>query len=295
MLFHSRSTTRRIGPYVVCGALAMVAGCAGGASQVAPATNSRPSGSQQSAFSAPLGVVPQNTTLAQRAQAQVVKLAASAYQKAVKKTNPVAYFPLNSPKEGSVGKQYTVALDNGAQIANGGAIPGDKKNKFLSLSGTAYATTSLSGNVPGTGSIVAWVNLSELPSTAGNYFYVAGESQYANDLDLQFETDNVLYFYAGGQPTTYGPNPSTLIGQWNMIAVTYQATGATQFQNMYWNGALVTATGGSGNGNPKTSQFSIGESLVFTGRYFQGGIDAVGLWDRALTTQEVANIYQAAQ
>jgi hypothetical protein len=279
----SRSTAHRFAPYVVCVGLAMLAGCAGGPSTVAPAGNLLLNSSPQSAL-AP-----------SRAEGQVVKLKDPTYQQAVLKTKPVAYFPLNSAKEGSVGKQYTVSLVNGATIAEGGAIKTDKHNRYLSLSGTAYATTSLSGNVPGTGSIVAWVNLSELPSVAGNFFYVAGESQNGNDLDLQFQTDNILYFFtASGASTSYAPDTSTLIGKWNMIAVTYQATGSSQFQNMYWNGALVTATGGLGDANPKTSQFSIGESLLFTGRYLQGGIDAVALWNRALTTQEVSNIYRAA-
>jgi hypothetical protein len=52
-------------------------------------------------------------------------------------------------------------------------------------------------------SIMAWVNLATLPSQARRFFYLAGESQAGNDLDVQFENDNALKFYtaAGGHLT----------------------------------------------------------------------------------------------
>jgi hypothetical protein len=49
----------------------------------------------------------------------------------------------------------------------------------------------------------ATASILTLPSQAGRFFYVAGESQVGNDLDLQFENDNALKFYtaAGGHLT----------------------------------------------------------------------------------------------
>jgi len=226
---------------------------------------------------------------------QVVRLAKSAYQKAVLKTNPVAYFALNSATGGSVGGKYTLTLVGGAKIAKHGAIPADgKKNKYLKLANQAYATTSLAGNIPGTGSLVAWVNLAELPSNGGLTFYVAGESEFGNDFDLQFQNDNNLYFFTGaGENTEYITNPSSLVGQWHMIAVTYKG-GSSGTRNIYWDGSIVSPYNGPVSSGSKTAQFSIGESLVFTGRYFQGGIDAVALWDHALKASQIAAIYAAA-
>jgi len=39
----------------------------------------------------------------------------------------------------------------------------------------------------------------------------------------------------------------------------------------------------SGSTAKKSNQFTIGESPVFTGRFFPGGIDEVAIWDRALS------------
>jgi Concanavalin A-like lectin/glucanases superfamily len=265
----SISSVRRSAPFI--GAAILLSACGGQAS------------------------MPQAVSVAAAAPT-MVSLHASAYQKAVMKTKPVAYFPLNSATGGSVGGKYSLTLVNGAKIAKGGAIPPEgKRNKYLKLADQAYATTSVSGDVPGTGSMVAWVNLAELPSSGGLTFYVCGESEFGNDLDLQFQNDNNLYFFTGsGENTEYVTNPSSLVGQWHMIAVTYRG-GSSGFRNIYWDGSIVAPFSGSVDGNSKTAQFSIGESLVFTGRYFQGGIDAVALWKRALKASEISAMYTAAQ
>lgn len=77
----------------------------------------------------------------------------STYQAAVMATNSLAYFPLNNPHGGSVGGKYYGYLWSGARIVNGGVIQADPKNKCLRLRGEACATTSLSGGIPGTGSV----------------------------------------------------------------------------------------------------------------------------------------------
>jgi hypothetical protein len=275
MLLLCQSLHFRVTPLMACAALTLLTACSGGTTTVPQASGIVPGGAENGA----------------------IALKASKYQNAVLATNPIAYFPVNSPTQGSVVGGYTATLLYGAKIAKPGAIKSDgKKNKYLKLAGQAYATTSLNGGIPGTGSMVAWVNLSQLPSVLGTYFYISGESQVGNDFDLQFQNDNNLYFYTGaGENTEYVTNPSSLVGKWNMIAVTYQGGGSTGFRNVYWNGKLVAPyTGGVSTGY-KTTQFSIGESIVFTGRYFQGGIDAVAVWGRALSASEISAIYAAAK
>jgi hypothetical protein len=138
-----------------------------------------------------------------------------------------------------------------------------------------------------------WVNLATLPSQAGRFFYVAGESQSGNDLDLQFESDDTLRFYtAAGGHLTYTPAPATLVNQWHMIVATMD--NASQTRVIYWDGKPVANDKGGGR-TGKTSAFSVGASTVFGGRWFQGGMQEAALWDRALTSVEVASIYAAAK
>lgn len=218
---------------------------------------------------------------------------ASKYQKEILKTKPIAYFSLDNLK--SFRDKYKVKLVGGARLERGGPIKSQKHDKSLFLHGMAYATTSLSGGIPGEGSMVAWVNLSELPSQANEYFYISGESQDGDDFDLQFQNDNNLYFYTGaGEHTEYMTDSAKLLHRWIMIAVSYVG-GTNGFRNIYWNGKLVAPLKGTVDNASKTTQFNIGESLVFPGRYFQGSIDAVAVWNRPLNGKEIRAIYRSAR
>jgi hypothetical protein len=214
--------------------------------------------------------------------------------------NPLGFWTLSTTNGTDLANGYSSTYINGATTSAPGTgvpladYPG---NAAISLNGNnsspQYATTGLSGGINGTGSIVAWVNLAALPSTAGAYFYVAGESQFGNDFDLQFQTDNQIYFYTGsGENTTYAPNPSTLIGQWNQIVVTY-AGGPSGFRDIYWDGTLVATFNGSVNSASKSSVFTIGYSSVFSGRDFDGLIGDVAVFGSPLTGGQVAQLYAA--
>ena len=69
---------------------------------------------------------------------------------------------------------------------------------------------------------------------------------------------------------------------------------ASQTRVIYWDGKQVATDKGGGEAH-KTGVFSIGDSTVFAGRFFKGGIDEVALWDRALKAAEVAAIYAASK
>ena len=221
-------------------------------------------------------------------------LAKADFVSTVDSTNPLAYFRLETANGSSQVGGYTTTYQNGASVASPGIATGEPSNNYVSLNNAnqQYVSTSLSGGVNTSGSLMAWVNLAELPSTAGTYFYVDGESQVGNDFDLQFQNDNKLYFYsAAGSSVSYTPNTSSLIGQWNMIVATFNAT--TNTQDIYWDGQLV-ASGSVGSNTDKTGAFWIGASSVFGGRYFDGGIDEAAVWNYDLSAAQVLNIYDSA-
>lgn len=227
------------------------------------------------------------------APAPTTPLAANlSLDQAVKATQPLAYYRLEATKGTSEVGTTTYEFTGGATVSPGGPL-GIASNQFALLNGTdAWIKTTQMGGIENAGSIMAWVNLATLPHTAGHFFYVAGESQSGNDFDVQFETDNSLKLYtAAGGNVSYSPDPKTLVNQWHMIVATMDATAPAK--TIYWDGQSQ-ATDASGNRPHKTGQFTIGESPVFTGRFFQGGIDEVALWDRALTAAEVSALYQSA-
>jgi hypothetical protein len=236
------------------------------------------------------------TTLANSAQlpnpAGILTLTED-FPSTVDSTNPLAYFRLETSSGVSeVNGSYSFNLTGGATISSPGAPIGNPANNYAQLDGsTGHVTTGLAGNVATAGSIMAWVNLSALPSMTDEAFnYVAGESQQANDFDLQFDNANVLRFYTtnSGANISYTPNAATLVGQWHMIAATFDATAGTRA--IYWDGALVASDSVASQTN-KAGQFQIGSSSVFGGRFFNGGIDEVAVWNYALTAPQVYRLF----
>jgi hypothetical protein len=208
-------------------------------------------------------------------------------------SHPIAYYRLDAATGKSQVGTTTWKPVGGVAIAAPGAPVGATVSKFAKLDGRdGYIATTQSGGVGAIASIMAWVNLAELPSEANHFFYVAGESESGNDLDVQFETDNVLKFYtASGGNIAYAPPPATLVNQWHLIVVTLDT--ASHSRVIYWDGRPVATDTGGGEAGKK-SAFTIGESIVFTGRFFHGGIQDVALWNRALKSNEVAAIYDAS-
>jgi Concanavalin A-like lectin/glucanases superfamily len=200
---------------------------------------------------------------------------------AVTATHPIAYYALDATSGKSLVGASTYAAKGGVTSGSGDAGIAGSSGNFLQFNGkSGYVLTTQMGGVGKSASIMAWVNLAELPNKAGHYFYVAGESENGNDLDLQFENDNVLRFFtASGGNLAYTPAPASLVGQWHMILVTMDL--ALRARTIYWDGKLVAHDAGGGEAGKKAA-FSIGASTVFGGRWLHGGVEEVALWDHAL-------------
>lgn len=208
-------------------------------------------------------------------------------------THPTAYYRLDSTSGKSQTGASTYSSIGGVGIGLPGTGIAGASNKFVHLDGqSGYLLSTQKGGVGQSASIMVWVNLSDLPSKIGHFFYVAGESENGNDLDLQFETDNQLKFFtAAGGHLTYIPAPASLLNQWHMILATMDL--ASRTRALYWDGKLVAHDAGGGEAGKK-APFSIGASTVFSGRFFKGGVAEAALWDHALTAAQVASIYVAA-
>ncbi len=208
----------------------------------------------------------------------------------------LAYYQFAGTTNSSVGG-YTGTLTTGASIdviGSGPALTGDPNNQALNFNGTSgnELQSSLSSGVSTAGSILAWVNLAQLPSTAGRIFYVAGTSAVADDFDLQIQTDNKLYFYTDSGGSVSSPTALTAadLGTWIFVAATFTASGD---RNLYINGTLVNSNV-PGSHYDSASPFTVGYSNVFGGRAFNGDIGQVAFFNTDLSASQIAAIDGAA-
>jgi hypothetical protein len=218
----------------------------------------------------------------------------------------LAYWPFSTTTQAnSLGNGYVGSFLGTAAIGGAGSgpalfnVPG---NTALLLDGTnSFVNTSLVGglNTNGDnadqGTIVGWFNLSTLPSTAGRFFSIAGESYAANDFDLQIETDNKIKFYTDtGSATVDNTALSAAnLNTWMFVAATFNSNVS---RNLYLNGTLVASSPPGGAHNPaQGGTFAIGASDVWGGRYFQGALDEIAVFNRALTASEISNLYAAGR
>ena len=100
---------------------------------------------------------------------------------------------------------------------------------------------------------------------------------------------------AGGVTTTFADSSVNLIaGQWYFAVSTYDA--ATGDMKLYLNGTQI-ASGSHGVGGPVDSNPTVPVAIGANGtaeRFFDGVLDDVRVYDRALTATEIADLYPAS-
>ena len=227
----------------------------------------------------------------------------SAYYKDILATpGLVAYFPLDaSVQANSVVGGFKGTLVGKAKIGaagQGAPIAGDPSNAALALDGKgSYVSTNFGPQqtfANGAASYIAWVNFATTPALANRFFEIVSKSQSGNDLDLQAQTDNTIHFYTdSGSSTSF--KPKSLAPGWHMLVATFDQNVGAQSRRLYWDGALVANDHYTGKHTAGGNDLSIGESLVFNGRYFQGSIDEVSVFNKSLTQQQVTTLFQATK
>lgn len=210
---------------------------------------------------------------------------------AVEATKPVVYFRLDATSGKSEVGSATYQGNSGVTAQSGGAPTG--ASQYAAFDGkSGLITTTQKGGVSTQATVMAWINLAQLPSKLGRIVYIVGESESGNDLDLQIEPDDyVRFFTAGGGNVQFAMPKSEVLNSWHMVVATLNTV--TRVRALYWDGKEVAKDAGGGRAM-KTQPLTIGESDVFRGRFFNGGIQDVALWARALTADQVSTLYSAA-
>lgn len=198
----------------------------------------------------------------------------------------VAYYKLDTGSTSSVGSftgTDTSMTYTSGKISNAGTFNGTTSKINLPVLG-------VSGGVAR--SISFWVKTtangggiySSGPAVADQAFAVSVGSSGINNGTIDVSSFNGT-----------GVRSSALVNDniWHYVVVTYNG-GAMNSTNclIYVDGALTSSVGGSGvtNGSQNTN-YAIGYWALTSGFYFTGQIDEMGIWNRVLTTVEVADLY----
>jgi hypothetical protein len=187
-------------------------------------------------------------------------------------------------------------------VVSGATLATDRfgnTNYCYQFNGTSdFITVSNSPFTNGPFSISAWVNVNQF--SQGNPIVGLG--------DLGSTFLKKLYF-----APNYGPAGTPGIGtsganginstsnavqtnQWINIVLVFNSY-STSGVEFYVNGTLLGANTTQGTNVPfplNNSGFNFGKHTMNTGtEYFNGKLDDIGIWDRALTQQEITDLYQA--
>jgi hypothetical protein len=195
--------------------------------------------------------------------------------------NLLAFYKLNDLTDSS-GNGNTLTNNNGVtfssgKIGNAAVFDGDN-TKYLSSSSNLGELTP-SGN-----SLSLWFNKTEL----SNGVVASSETADFTGWFLATNADNTIYFLAGtGSGWEVFNTVSTYnTSEWVHFVMSTDSGGNISF---YVNGSL-TSTQEAAAWSP--APLTIGRNII-DGTPFDGQIDAVGVWNRALTEAEVTSLYNS--
>jgi hypothetical protein len=145
---------------------------------------------------------------------------------------------------------------------------------------------------PATISISAWVK----KASTGSFKFAIADVNNTSTVGWKFGVNDIEKVFFGWQTSSNDYrqyySDGTIDTDWHHIVVTQTGTDAPIF---YIDGSLSnTNTSSGGDGSKPTAQgTAIGRGGTYDGNYWNGAIDEVGIWSRALTSGEVMRLYNS--
>jgi PKD repeat protein len=209
---------------------------------------------------------------------------AAGWEPSTFQNNLLAFYRLNDDGSGALsladssGNNRTLTNANAAALSSG-AIQGSA----LFTGNSQFLTAGIPFNPAQPYSISMWVNV----STLKNYFSIIAGST-GGTLNIHGDSSGGLS-WNNASSGDFSQSGFFTANQW-MHCVFVRGSGNAM--TVYKNGTLVKTATGSTNYSPITL-VDIGNVRHMGGFQFAGKIDAIGIWDRALTTAEIGKLYNS--
>lgn len=201
--------------------------------------------------------------------------------------NLVAYWKLDENSNDAVGSNngtdtsITYSAGNG-KIGQGAGFDSSSDKIVLPNLGVGGATAR---------TISLWANATSFSGVGQMFGYGTGgtnafcllSNQYSGRIYWQFAAND---YYTGDIMST---------GTWYHIVAVYDGgTLSTSTVHLYLNGVPQNISGsGTGSANTTDSNYAIGYDVANSAGSFPGAIDEVGIWNRALSAEEITTLYNS--
>jgi len=168
----------------------------------------------------------------------------------------------------------------GFDIGNGGSLTFDGSNDYISVSNSSSLN-------PLNNTLICWAK-SDNSTWNDTGFLMSKRNVFVMHPSGGSKVVNYYYYLNGGwQNQDVTPSDITI---WNMYACTWDGTSISA----YLNGSLINSGNKTGPLNTSdTGPMEIGHDEGFGGRYMDGNISQVSIYNRALTAQEIQQNFEA--
>jgi hypothetical protein len=213
------------------------------------------------------------------------------YQDTVLDSGPVSYWRLDEASGTTAADQKATnsgTYMNAPSLGQPGALAGDSDTavSFNGANNYVDVPTSASLNITGPISVEAWIKVN-----VWDYDWQAivakGDSAYR--LHRYPASDNLAFGTNAGDDVQGTTNVND--GSWHHVVGVWD--GSTK--NTYVDGVLDTSCSDTGTLATNGYDLAIGENLEATGRYWDGSIDEVAVYNRALSATEVQLHYDSGR
>jgi hypothetical protein len=202
----------------------------------------------------------------------------------------VGYWPFNGNANDESGNGNN-GTNNGATLTadrfgnSNSAYSFDGVNDFIICNNNNMPTQSMT--------ISAWVYQQD---SFANAEYICLGSANSTKWGLIASNNNINLNYGRGCSGSGGSNLTNSpinLGEWNHLVYVSSGVGGTT--QIYKNGVFIGQTTANTVGSCSTQNLYFGVDIFSIPEYINGKLDDIGIWDRALTQEEITNLYNANQ
>jgi hypothetical protein len=181
---------------------------------------------------------------------------------------------LTTDRFGSLNSAYFFGGNNGVKITVQDAI--SLRPQTLTLNSWVFISNS-----------TMWNNvLSKRIASSNKNSYAIFESGSNVSSQVNSEPYNMTITINGTQYQTNNSSPISL-GTWSMLTSSFDGS----IMKFYVNGQLTSSVNFTGTITYSSDPLYFGTSGYFSGQNFSGKLDEIGIWNRALTQQEITALY----